>query len=678
MRQSGLLTNPSLGVAVDNFAGPDELEGFDGAETTVTLSQLIGLGTAQPGTIDQYIDLPGEIVLNANHTARVVPRVAGIVREVRKTEGDSVRAGELLAVLESRELADAKADYLAAVEREKMALINYEREERLWQKQVTSEQEYLAARQAMAEARIARSSVEQQLHTLGCSEADLISLPGKHGSAFTHYEVTAPLAGTIIERQRRSRGRHGAQTDRGQYFEGYIRRQGFTGQNQPGASRRVHVVPYYDQATLVARCVKTVTDALVFGDILVAGVLLIFMGGLRPSVVVALSIPFSIFFAFILMNILGISASLMSLGGLAIAIGMMVDATIVMVENVDRMLREAEADDSRISIVARACGEVGRPILFAIAIIIIVFLPLFALQGVAGKTFRPLAYTAALAMFGSLIYALLLAPVAAHLLMKRPKSLHDTSSREAWIVGRLLRIYQPMVKLFVYHRLLAVGLALLMLASGILIFPQLGSEFMPRLEEGDLLIRATLAPSISLEGSRDAMLRFERRLMEKFPEVTRVVTRVGRGEVGAHAGPVNSAEAFVALKPQEQWTSASTPDELYAKISSVFEDFPGAQFNVTQPIAAAVDELLTGTKAELAIKIFGPDMEVLKEKAAEIEEILGPRQISRENNQRFITVQCNVRGRDIGSFVTEAQDAIAHEVSLPPGYLVSWGGQFEL
>jgi cobalt-zinc-cadmium resistance protein CzcA len=291
-----------------------------------------------------------------------------------------------------------------------------------------------------------------------------------------------------------------------------------------------------------------------------------------------------------------------------------------------------------------------------------------------------------------------------------------------------------------------------------------------------------MAPSISMEEARDTMTRFERRLMAKFPEVTRVVTRVGRGEVGAHADPVNSAESFVGLKPLDQWRTATSPDELYAKMSEAFEDFPGVQFNFTQPIAAAVDELLTGIKAELAIKIFGPDMNVLKEKASEIEavirtvpgatdiqkdqisgtpqlriivdrmatarygvnvadvqqiirtavggekagqifediprfdilvrydsesrnsmesisqilvptpgganvplndlsiieEIVGPRQITRENNQRFMTVQCNVRGRDIGSFVEEGQKAIEAKVKLPPGYLVSWGGQFQL
>ena len=544
----------------------------------------------------------------------------------------------------------------------------------------------------------------------------------------------------------------------------------------------VQVVPYYDQATLVSKCVKTVNDALIFGVFLVAGVLLIFMGGLRASLVVALSIPFSIFFAFIMMKVLGISANLMSLGGLAIAIGMMVDATIVMVENVDRMLRDADPNESRMAIVAMACCEVGRPIIFAIAIIVIVFLPLFTLQGVEGKTFKPLAQTVALGMFGSLLYALLLAPMTSHLLMRRPRAASGAGPKDAWIVQRLLRPYRPMVGLFVRKRWLAVTLAGLMLLAGAIVLPRLGSEFVPRLDEGDLLIRATMAPSISLEESRNTMLRFEKRLMEKFPEVTRVVTRVGRGEVGAHADPVNSAEAFVALKPQKEWTSARTSDDLYAKISEAFESFPGAQFNVTQPIAAAVDELLTGTKAELAIKIFGADMDILKEKAAEIEgvirevsgaadvqkdqvsgtpqllirinrqaiarygvnvedvqgvlrtavggesagqifegirrfditvrfteearndleairnilisapggakvpldqlatieEIIGPRQITRENNQRFITVQCNVRGRDIGSFVYEGQKVIAEKVQMPPGYLVSWGGQFEL
>jgi heavy metal efflux system protein len=539
----------------------------------------------------------------------------------------------------------------------------------------------------------------------------------------------------------------------------------------------VRVETYYDQATLIQKCVSTATSALVQGVVLVSLVLLVFMGRVRPSVVVAISIPFSILFAFILMRVAGMSANLMSLGGLAIAIGMMVDGTIVMVENVDRRLREA-SDASAMAIVSKACAEVVRPIVFAISIIVIVFLPLFTLEGVEGKTFRPLAYTVSLAMIGSLLFAVLMAPVFSYMLMGREKR---SGQGESKLVRRLLTSYRPIVTRFVGNRKLAVVLSTGMLVVGLVVFPFLGSEFVPTLNEGDLLVRMTMAPSISLEKAAEMVSVFERRMLT-FPEVERVVSRVGRGEVGAHADPVNNAEAFVALKPQDEWVTASTSEALYATIAASFEDFPGARFNFTQPIAAAVDELLTGTKAELAMKLFGPDMEILDRKSSEIEavilevpgatdvqrdqvtgtpqlkievdreaiarygvnvsdvqevirtavggeaagqifegtarfnivvkytaearetpeaieriliatssgaivplrdlatieEIVGPRQITRENNQRFITVQCNVRGTDIGSFVAAAQAAIEAKVDLPPGYLVTWGGQFEL
>ncbi len=542
----------------------------------------------------------------------------------------------------------------------------------------------------------------------------------------------------------------------------------------------VEVQPYYDQATLVKAAVSTVINALLQGIILVALVLLVFMGGFRPSLVVALSIPFSVAFTFIAMKIFGISANLMSLGGLAIAIGMMVDGAVVVVENVDRMLREAQRDESRLHIVMRACQSVARPILFAITIIIVVFLPLFTLQGVEGATFKPLAYTVAVAMLGSLIFAVVIAPVTASLLMKEPKVREDKPRKD--IVSFLLKGYEPLVGAMVARRWIALLLAVVVLAVGAAVAPRLGSEFVPRLNEGDLLIRATMAPSISLEKAQTTITVFERQLLEEFPEVTQVVSRIGRGEVGAHADPVNNAEIFVSLKPQEEWVSADTLDGLYAAMGDRFESFPGAKFNFTQPIAAAVDELLTGTKAELAAKLFGDDLDVLVEKAQEIEqamrtvrgaqdvqrdqiggtpqlritldraaiaryglnvsdvhdtlsvaiggsgagqvfegirrfhiyvrlkkeardnaqviqdlilenaagqripleelasieEVVGPRQITRENNQRFITIQTNVRDRDIGSFVAEADTAIADQVDLPPGYFLKWGGQFEL
>lgn len=584
----------------------------------------------------------------------------------------------------------------------------------------------------------------------------------------------------------------------------------------------IKLVAYYDQATLVAKCVRTVTKALTEAVVLVILIQLALLGGLRPSVVVLLAIPFSLAFAFLLMQYVGLSANLMSLGGLAIALGLLVDGSVVMVENVDRMLRETDPGEPVIHVVARACIEVAKPIVFSLLIIVIVFLPLFTLQGVEGKTFRPLAQTMAFAMFGSLIFAVAFVPVLSSLLMRRPRRVaqvskpavpptsksaergegesaagletRDTAGLEAraakppsehkeFIVLRLLLAgYRPLVSFFVRRPVVPIALAGVLLVVGGWLFTQLGSEFVPRLNEGDLLIRSTMSPSISLDEARDTMLRMERRLMAQFPEVTRIVTRVGRGEVGAHADPINSAESFVAMKPVEQWTSAKELDEMLVKMSESLEKFPGVQFNLTQPIAAAVDELVTGVRAELAIKIFGPDMEVLKDKAAEVEavirgvpgaadvqkdqvsgtpqlritvdrdaisrhainvedvqhiiqtavggekagqifegiprfdilvryapgsrntaevisdilvpapagakvpldelakveEIVGPRQITREDNQRFITVQCNVRGRDIGSFVADAQRTIEAKVKFPPGYLVNWGGQFEL
>ncbi len=540
----------------------------------------------------------------------------------------------------------------------------------------------------------------------------------------------------------------------------------------------VRLVPYYQQKSLVDAAVRTVTDALLIGVLLVAAVLLVFMGGVRASVVVALSIPFSVLAAFIGMRLFGLSANLMSFGGLAIAIGMMVDATIVMVENVDRALRDAHPGESRLEVVGRASSEVARPILFAISTVVIVFLPLFTLQGVEGKTFRPLAHTVAMAMVGSLVYALVVSPVVSWLLMRRPRAAGESLSDR--VVRALDRPYRPLVRFFVAHRGVAVGLAAGLLVAGGAIVPRLGSEFTPSLEEGTLVLRLTMAPSIALTESTEVAKRVERQLME-LPEVESTVTRVGRGEVGAHTDPVNSAEVYLLLAPREEWRVGSQA-ELEDLVRDHLGEIPGVLTSFTQPIEMTVDELLEGVRAELAVKLFGEDVRVLEQKADEIaavvggvrgaadvqvdqvsgapqlllrvdreavarwglnveevqrvvraavggetagqvfegvrrfeilvrypeqhrdtpdriaailvptpdgatvplaqlvemREIVGPRQITRENGQRFVTVQANVVDRDIGSFVAEGQRAIAREVDLPPGYLVTWGGQFEL
>lgn len=553
---------------------------------------------------------------------------------------------------------------------------------------------------------------------------------------------------------------------------------------QKSLPKGIRLVPYYQQKTLVEAAVSTVTDALLQGILLVALVLLIFMGSIRPSVVVALSIPFSILFAMVGMQYFGISVNLMSFGGLAIAIGMMVDGTIVMVENVDRILRTSRKDEPRIHIVARACLEVARPILFAITIIIVVFLPLFTLQGVEGKTFRPLAETVSLAMLGSLIFALVLAPLFSDMIMRRPKTSLPTENipvKENFLIRVISRIYRPLLTFFVRKRSAAIALAAILLIIGSLIYPRLGSEFTPTLQEGTIILRLTMAPSISLTESTRLTQIVERRVM-RVPEVSHVVTRIGRGEVGAHTDPINSAEMYILLRDKHTWRTATTQPELEDVIRKQVGEIPGVLSNFTQPIQMTVDELLEGVRAELAIKLFGEELEVLKTKADEIvkvlrtvpgaadvqadqisgtpqllikvdrqaiaryginvsdvqeviraaiggekagqlfegvrrfdilvrfapafrndikaigqilieapnkvklplsqlatiQELVGPRQITRENSQRFIVIQSNVVGRDIGSFVADGQKALDQYVELPAGYMVTWGGQFRL
>jgi len=414
--------------------------------------------------------------------------------------------------------------------------------------------------------------------------------------------------------------------------------------------------------------------------------------------------------------------------------------------------------------------------------IIVVFIPLFTLQGVEGKTFRPLAYTVALAMLGSLIFAILLAPVLSGILMRRPRKTNPDKDKSINLAMRfLLAAYRPVVGLFVKRRIIAVLLVVALMVTGGLIFPMLGSEFTPTLQEGTMVLRLTMAPSISLNESTRVTMLVEKRLM-KVPEITEVVSRIGRGEVGAHTDPVNSAEMYLFLKPKDQWRTAKTQEQLQEVIRQQLGEVPGVLTNFTQPIAMTIDELLEGVRAELAIKIFGDDLDTLKAKADEVAlvinkirgatdvqpdqisgtpqllikidrqeiarhginvtdvqeviraavggevsgqvfegirrfdiyvrfapdfrstpeaigqilipapngariplveltsilEIIGPRQITREKNQRFITVQCNVTGRDIGSFVEEAQKAIDENVKLPEGYFITWGGQFRL
>lgn len=540
----------------------------------------------------------------------------------------------------------------------------------------------------------------------------------------------------------------------------------------------VKIVPYYQQKSLVEASIRTVTHALGFGILLVVIVLFAFLGSFRPSIVVMLSLPFSILFAFIGMKYFGISANLMSFGGLAIAIGMLVDGSIVIVENVDRLLSESDGKESKISIIATACKEVIRPIFFSILIVIVVFLPLFTLQGVEGKTFGPLAYTLTLAMFGSLIFSIFIAPVLSYLLISKEKL---KGSNENWFIVNINKLYNPLITFFVNRRRYSVFLGIILVLIGAIIFTRLGSEFTPKMNEGTLVLRLTMAPSIALDETKRVTMLVEKRLI-KIPEIKEVVTRIGRGEVGAHADPTNNSEMYIILNPKKEWRTARNQEDIENIIREELGDVPGVAVNLTQPIKMTVDELLEGVRGDFAIKLFGDDLDILKEKAdeisneisqikgatdvqtdqvigtpqllikinrnsiaryginisdvqeviraavggretgqvfegvrrfdilvrfqpkyrdtpeaigniliksssgsliplnqlADINNVVGPRQITRENNQRFITIQGNVVGTDIGSFVDIANEKINKNVKIPPGYLINWGGQFKL
>lgn len=365
----------------------------------------------------------------------------------------------------------------------------------------------------------------------------------------------------------------------------------------------VRIVPFYDQADLVERAVATVRDALLEGGVLIFVVLLLFLGNMRSALIVGTMLPACALIAFILMRVTGLSANLMSLGGLAIGIGMMVDGGVVMVENIYRVLSEHRIDGpSRLTLVRRAALEVARPVSFAIAIIIIVFLPLFTLEGVEGKLFKPLAFTITFAMIGSLILSLTLIPVLCSLWLK------GGSEDDTWVLRQIRRRYEPMLSWALGHRRAVVFGAIGSLVLSLALVPLLGTEFVPALEEGSILYRATLAPSAGLDEAIRVAGELERSA-KQFPEVIDVVSKIGRAELGGDPEPVNNVEVTVTLHPVEKWSTGRSKDQLVDAMREQMAHVPGIALSFSQPIATRVDELLSGVRAQLAIKIFGEDLE---------------------------------------------------------------------
>ncbi len=387
---------------------------------------------------------------------------------------------------------------------------------------------------------------------------------------------------------------------------------------QQSLPQGIQLVSYYNQSALVNNAVNTVRDALLQGAILVIFILALFLWNGRSAFIVALALPVCALIAAIFMSFAEMSANLMSLGGIAIAIGMLGDASIVIVENINRLLGDEKYKNrSKFEIIIAACTEVARPIIFSVSIIIIVFLPLFTLEGIEGKMFSPMAFTVTFALLGSLIAALVFSPVLSSFLLKKGKR------KEFILVRGLKNIYQSILKLVLRFKAVVLIATTIFFIITLFLIPRLGTEFIPTLEEGAIQINVTMAPSISLVKATETIMKLERIVIE-FDGVEQTVAKIGRPEAGSHPHPVNSSHIQIMLKPQEEWREYKSKEELVEALNKKLSDYPGVQLVFSQPIQSMFDELLSGVKTQLAIKLYGEDLTTLRTKAEEIKEAIEP------------------------------------------------------
>lgn len=536
----------------------------------------------------------------------------------------------------------------------------------------------------------------------------------------------------------------------------------------------VTVEPIYDRTELVRRTIDTVTRNLVEGGVLVIAVLLLLLGSLKGGVIVSAAIPLSMLVAFTGMVQAGISGNLMSLG--AIDFGLIVDGSVVMVENIMRRLGHRKTDEDIRDLIQSAAQEVARPIFFGVTIIVLVYVPVLTLGGVEGKMFRPMAITVLFALAGSLAIALLLMPVMSWFAFSK-----GVTEKETWLMRKFHGVYEPLLNKVLLHPLLTSGVAVVLFLLSVIGVRFLGAEFIPKLDEGSIVVQMSRLPGISLTESLHGNEIIEKVLRE-FPEVESVVSRTGRPEVATDPMALDQSDVYVFLKPVDKWPGKRTNAELAeAMRKRLLEHAPGAGYSFSQPIQMRMQELTeAGLRSDIAVKLFGEDLKILKQKADEIAAIVqsvpgatdvraervaglpylririrreaiarhgldagdvlttiesiggktvgqvvegnrrfplqiriaeenratleairnlkvgdaeghfipisqladvieeeGPAQISRENVQRRISVEVNVRNRDLAGFVTDARAAVQTRVKLPAGYSVEWGGQFE-
>lgn len=386
---------------------------------------------------------------------------------------------------------------------------------------------------------------------------------------------------------------------------------------QPTLPQGMRIVPYYDQTDLVKKAVNTLQRALIEEFILVSIIVLAFLGNLRTSAIVTSAIPIGILIALITMKNIHLSANLMSLGGIAIGIGVMTDAAIVMVENVFRHLAEDGGRRNVIDVTLEAAKEVAVPIFFSITIIIVTFLPVFTMTGTEGKMYTPMAFAKTFAMTGSLILAFTLVPVLCTVLLKGKIQEKDT-----WVVAKLHQLYVPILNTVLKYRKTTLVVALVVMIAGVSILPFIGTTFMPSLDEGTILIMPTMLPSVSLTQAVEAAKIMDKIIMQ-IPEVDMSVGKVGRAESAMDPAPVNMIETVVTLKPKEQWRPGMAKDDIEKEIMDKLANIPGLNLASTQPIAGRLSMLTTGVRTDLGIKLYGEDLKVLQQKAMDIEEALG-------------------------------------------------------
>ena len=386
----------------------------------------------------------------------------------------------------------------------------------------------------------------------------------------------------------------------------------------------LRIEPYYRRSDIIDRAVHTVTEALFIGSALVVLVLYLFLRSFRGAFVVLLALPLSALFTFVMMRAFGLSANLMSLGGLAISIGMIIDATIIQVENVQRHLSEAAAAGGvkarnaagHMPVVLRAVLEVRKPSIFGELIIALTFVPILALQGIEGKMFLPLAFTHVIALFASLLLSLAAVPALCHLVLA------PHPDRRSFLVEWARKAYLPVLRWSLRHGAAVVAGAAVLLAGAAFLAPRLGTEFMPVMDEGALDADIQFLPGISLAASLEMSRKVEARLME-FPELVTVVGKTGQTGIALEARGVEKTGYVGVLRPRGEWTTARTREELTDRMREALEEFPGLAFSFSQPIACRIDELVAGTRAQLIVRLFGEDLDVLKERGEAIGAVLG-------------------------------------------------------